>query len=58
MLRDVPMFHLFDEDQLGELCQHIPDGRAESEVAPFQKTGAEIPALALTRFKARWRARR
>jgi hypothetical protein len=52
MLRDVSMFRLFDEDQPGALCQHIPDGRAESEVAPFRKTGAEIPALALTRFKA------
>jgi len=44
MLRDVPRFHLFEKDQPGELCQHIPDGRAESEVAPFQKTGAETPA--------------
>ncbi len=27
ILRDVPMFHLFDEDELGELCQHIEERR-------------------------------
>ena len=44
MLRDLPMFHPFNEVELGKLCPHIPDGRAESEVAPFRKTGAETPA--------------
>ncbi len=40
MLRDVPMFHPFNEDELGELCPRIPDGRAESQVAPGCKAGA------------------